>query len=217
MSSPSRSLAVLVLTTLTAALCPPAAASPATETHLDFTVLKDGSPIGQHHIDLKRDGDTETVAIRTNVQVRVAFVVVYRFEHSGTELWRGGHLVTLHTQTNDDGNRHAVTVTAAADHLDIEADGTRHQSAAGIIPASLWNQDLVRQSTLLNTLTGAPMSVTVADLGTDTIAAHTSPTPAHHFKITGELERDLWYDPSGTLVQVEFKAQDGADIRYVLG
>jgi hypothetical protein len=39
---------------------------------------------------------------------------------------------------------------------------------------------------------------------------------ARHYQLSGELERELWYDAAGVLVQVRFKGKDGSDIRYEL-
>ena len=34
--------------------------------------------------------------------------------------------------------------------------------------------------------------------------------------MTGDFERELWYDADWVLVKIAFKAQDGSDIQYVL-
>jgi hypothetical protein len=198
------------------AVCLLPATAMAAATRLDFTVLKDGEAIGHHRIELVRDGDAENVSIKTDIVVKVVFVPVYRFEHTGSETWRNGHLVSLRSQTNDDGEKHTLQATARDDRLDVTGDGTVSQASDAIIPASLWNRDLVRQSVLLNTLTGKQMAIKVADLGADPVAVHGSRVLAHHYKVTGELERELWYDDANTLVLVKFKAKNDSEIRYVL-
>ena len=198
-------------------LAPQVAMAASEDQHLDFTVLKDGSPIGHHHIDLTRQGDSESVAIKTEILVKVAYVPVYRFEHQGNESWRGGQLVSLHSQTNDDGEHHKVDADASGDHIEVIGDGTDSQANVAIIPASLWNPKLISQSVILNTLTGKQMSVHVEDEGADQVRVRGSMEEAHHFKMTGELQRELWYNNSGVLVQVKFPAKDGSEIRYVLG
>lgn len=204
------SAAAVVLPTLAAAN----AAAP--ETHLDFTVLKDGSPIGHHKIDLSQTGDGEKVSIRTDVLVKVAFVPVYRFEHRSSEVWKDGRLVALQSQTNDDGDKHKLSAEARDGSLEIVGDGARSEVGGATIPASLWNHDLVKQRVLMNTLTGKPMAVSIADLGEELVRAHGEAVRARHYQVTGELMRDLWYDPAGQLVQVGFKAKDSSNILYTL-
>ena len=192
------------------------AAPSSTDTRLDFTVLRDGRTIGHHQIGLSREGDSEAVSIRTDILVRVASVPVYRFEQSGSEFWRNGHLVSLNSQTNDNGDRHTLAVTAEADRVEVIKDGSHSQVRKGIMPASLWNSDLVNQVVLLNPQNGQPVSVSVAYLGEDTIRSRGADTRVRHYRVTGELQRELWYDPLGTLVQVEFKAIDNSSILFVL-
>jgi hypothetical protein len=213
---PIRSALARTLAALSVSLLPSVVMAASGSVHLDFTVRKNGDAIGHHQIELARDGDLENVSIKTNVVVKIVYVPVYRFEHTGNEVWRNGRLVSLRSQTNDDGEKHTLQVSAKDDRLEVTGDGTASQTSDAIIPASLWNHDLVTRTVLLNTLTGKQMAVNVADLGIDSVPVHGSAVQAHHYKVTGELERDLWYDQSDTLVLVKFKAKDDSEIRYVL-
>jgi hypothetical protein len=187
------------------------------ETDLTYAVLRDGDEVGRHQVTLTRDDDQQTtVAIKTNVVVKVALVPVYRFEQNGSETWRQGHLTALSTKTNDDGDKHSLDAKAAGDHVEVVSDGTHTQATADVIPASLWNHDLVNQKVLLNTINGKAMAVKVADLGVEAVRAQGHSVQAHHYRVTGELDRDLWYDPANTLVQIGFKASDNSSILYVL-
>jgi hypothetical protein len=186
------------------------------ETRLTYAVLRDGDEIGSHQVKLTRDGDQETVAIKTDVVVKMALIPVYRFEQDGSETWRQGRLTALSTKTNDDGSKHALDVKATGDHVEVVGDGAHTQADTGIIPASLWNHDLVNQKVLLNTITGKTMAVKVADLGVETVQSQGHAVQAHHYRVAGELDRDLWYDPANTLVQVGLKGSDNSSILYVL-
>lgn len=186
------------------------------DTHLDFTVLRDGDEIGRHVIEAERDGDMQTVKIRTDVLVRVAFLPVYRFEHAGSETWKNGRLVALESHTNDDGNEHVLSVVRDGANLTVDSDGKKSSVAPTIIPASLWNSLLVRQAVLLDTLDGSQLPVTVEDLGEDIVDVHDAAVHAHHYRITGALDRELWYDPAGTLIHVRYRARDNAEIVYDL-
>ncbi|MGE4279267.1 MAG: DUF6134 family protein [Magnetospirillum sp.] len=183
---------------------------------LDFTVLRDGDPVGSHSLRFRQDGDSLRVTIDTNVVVKVAMIPVYRFEHHGVEVWTGGHLSTLFSKTNDDGTHHDVTVKAAAADLEVTGDGVQRREALDEVPASLWNEKTIKQNTLLNTLDGHSMQVKVMDQGADSIKAAGRDISARHYVMSGDLARELWYDDGGTLVQVKFKAKDGSDILYQL-
>jgi hypothetical protein len=178
--------------------------------------VRNGENVGRHVIDISRNGDSTSVRISTNVVVKVAFIPVYRFEHQEMETWRGNQLVSLKSQTNDDGTAHHLAVIAEGDHLRVDGDGGEAMAAATILPASLWNAGIIYQSMLLNTLDGTQMRVAVADRGEEIVEAHGAQVPAHHFSISGGLNRDVWFDRSKTLVRVQFAAKDGSTVTYVL-
>jgi len=102
------------------------------------------------------------------------------------------------------------------DHLRVAGDGAQRTAAATILPASLWNAGILRQQTLLNTLDGTQMRVSVQDKGDDTVRAGDANVPAHHFTISGGVNRDVWFDRSNRLVRVQFAAKDGSTIVYEL-
>lgn len=199
------------------AFIPPAASAlPGATAPLHFTVLRDGKPVGTQSYDFIRDDDGLKVIIDTNVVVKFAFIPVYRFEHHDEEVWRDGHLTALSSTTNDDGTSHHLKVSTDPAGLAVDGDDKASSLPKTTIPASLWHPATVKQGTLMNTLDGHPMSVAVKDLGKETVTVHGESRTAHHYALSGDLSRDLWYDSRGTLVQVRFLAKDDSEIRYVL-
>lgn len=183
---------------------------------LDFTVLRGDDEIGTHRLVFTQDGNDLKVKIDTNVAVKMLGIAVYRFEHDGSEVWRDGHLVSLKSKTNDDGTPHHLDVEEENGKLVVDGDGRQGTEQIDVIPASLWNDNLVKQTALLNTLDGSNMPVTVGKLGTETVEVNGKPVSATHYSVTGKLNRELWYDENGVLVQVRFAGNDGSKITYVL-
>ncbi|HSV28569.1 MAG TPA: DUF6134 family protein [Candidatus Omnitrophota bacterium] len=210
-------IAIHALAALTLLLGAAADAEPRPDHAESFTVLRNGDPVGSHTIEIRPGEAGTTVDIATNVVVKIAMIPVYRFEHRGSERWRDGRLLAMSSQTNDDGTRHSLDVRDTGnDVLDVVGDGQRNSVGGAIVPASLWNRATVAQTILLNTLDGRRMAVTVQDLGSEAVMVRGQARPARHYSLTGELQRELWYDESGLLVQVAFKGRDDSDIRYVL-
>ncbi len=193
----------------------PAHAAPPPGGILDFTVLRNGSEVGRHEMLFRSEVDGLKIDIRTNVAVKVAFITAYRFEHEGHEVWQGAHLARLWSKTNDDGTKHVLDVTAGGDSLVVMADGKEPEKSTASIPASLWNERIVQQKSILNTLDGSRMTIQVADLGTEAVLVKGANIPARHYAITGDLQREVWYDAQNVLVKVRFKAKDGSDIEYL--
>ncbi|MBR9970567.1 DUF6134 family protein [Magnetospirillum sulfuroxidans] len=184
---------------------------------LSFTVLRNGDAVGSHILRFQSMSDgTLVVTTDTNVVVKMAMIPVYRFEHHGREIWHGDHLMALNSETNDDGTHHVLKASGATGALIADGDGKIARLPAETVPASLWNNATVVQGTLLNTLDGHAMAVHIADLGEDTVTVSGHPHPARHYAMTGDLNREVWYDSTGGLVQVRFKAKDDSDIQYVL-
>lgn len=186
---------------------------------LDFTVLRDGEEIGTHvmRFDVGSDGSVD-VDIETDIEVSMMFVTVYRFEHEGHEHWENGRLFSLNSRTDDDGEDHDLVVTADASSIRVADNGQSAERQAGLLPASLWNDGIVAapKTTLLNTLDGSAMDVTVTRVGDEEVEGVTGPVTATHYVLAGDLSRELWYDPQGVLVKVRFSAEDGSNIEYVL-
>lgn len=184
---------------------------------LDFTVLRNGDDVGSHQISFHHNGDALEVDIRTRIAVKLAFITVFRFEHDGHEVWRGNRLVAMETQTNDDGDDHSLIVSANGDgDLKIIGDGKESTVKGSFIPASLWNPTFLESKELLNSLVGTELAINVAYIGEEPVEVDGRQVSAKHYSMTGEFERELWYDKDWQLVKIAFKGQDGSDIQYVL-
>ena len=185
---------------------------------LEFTVLRDGDEIGKDVLSFRKGKDAGTleVNVKTDIAVKMAFITVYRFTHRSREEWAHGRLVHIESTTDDDGTAHKMHADLAADGLQVNGDQKHMVAPAGIVPASLWNHDIVTSRTLLNTLTGKQMKIAVKDLGPESVKVHGRPARARHFVVSGELERELWYDHNGSLVRARFKGSDGSEIVYAL-
>lgn len=187
---------------------------------LDFTVIRDGANIGSHSIAISEHGDETLVEVTTDIKVKVLFVTAYKFTHASKEVWKNGQLVVLNSTTDDDGTSKSLNVLAQTGQLTIDSaikgQDRRQHAASDMLPASLWNQDVVKQSALLNTLDGTVMNISVKNLGQDQIEAKGAGVTAHHYAISGELTRELWFNGAGELVRMRFPDKTGTEIIYAL-
>ncbi len=168
--------------------------------HLDFDVVRKGKDIGDHSYDFEGSGNTFIVNVSTDIAVKVPIIraTAYRFQHKSVESWSGARLTAVSSATNDDGTPHKLQTTGN-----------------GVLPASLWNDDILRTGKLLNTIDGSIMDITVSDIGAEHVNTRRGPVAAHHYRLSGDLNRDLWYDSQGNLVHVSFTAEDGSTVTYV--
>ena len=207
---------------LSFALCGPAASIAPVPSQLaglgklEYDVLRDGDKIGEHRFAFKREGEALHVVIETDVRVKLAFVTLYRFLHHGTERWVGDRLVELSSTTDDDGTNHEMQVAARDGKLAVTADKKASVRPAETVPASLWHPAILKAPETLNTIDGSMMAIKAALVAEEPVKGPGGPVPAKHYAITGDLQRELWFDSHGTLLKVRFKGQDGSDIQYVL-
>lgn len=167
---------------------------------LDFDVVRNGKDIGDHSYSFSGQNNAFTVRVVTDITVKVPVIRVtaYSFAHQSVETWEGGTFQQLISATRDDGEPYQLTT-----------------ASRGALPASLWNEDIVRSATLMNTIDGEIMSIRVADLGIEVVNTQRGDVSAHHYRLSGELARDVWYDGDGNLAQVMFRADDGSTVMYI--
>ncbi|WP_296645022.1 DUF6134 family protein [Roseinatronobacter sp.] len=167
---------------------------------LNFDVMRKGKDIGEHSYQFSGSETAFTVRVSTDVVVKVPLIrtTAYSFKHSSIETWKAGKLQQLQSATQDDGEPHQLST-----------------AGKGVLPASLWNDDIVKSGTLMNTIDGHIMNIRVADLGMERVPVKSGNVTAHHYRLSGGLERDLWYDGDGNLARVAFKADDGSTVTYI--
>ena len=183
--------------------------------HRVFDIHRGSDKIGTETVDIEHQGETTTVKTKTDVSVTVLFVEAYRYGHSSSEVWKGGQLVSFQSQTDDNGTKHIVKVSAGADGLTLEADGKRSVLPKTAVPASLWNKDALRQTDAFEPDTGRRLSLQMTDLGPDEVMVNGVKHQAHHYKIAdtlkGEYARELWYD-GDVLVRTKLIGSDNSVI-----
>ncbi len=183
---------------------------------LDYRVLRDGAPIGRHRVRFDRAGEALVVATRIRITYELLFVTLYRFELDAREMWRDGRLVGLEAEVNDDGARRTVRAAPSAGGLAVTAAGRAWTAPATVAPSSLWHRDMVPTPVLVDLRTGARLAVNFTEVGEATVTARGRPVEAVHYRVAGDLERELWYDGRGMLVRTRFEGADGSEIVYVL-
>jgi hypothetical protein len=197
----------------TAAPAEPAAqAQP--DTTLNFAVMRNGTQIGNSTIRLRRDGEETVAEVVTHIQVKIAYVTVYRFDQNQTERWADGNLVALTSITDDNGPPHKVLVKRKGNTLLVEADGKASEVDPTLTPVSLWNPSLVQKKLALNPQDGTVTPVSVVDHGEEKLVLEGRPTTAHHYSINTSFPQEVWYDEQNRLVKVKLRGSDGSTIHY---
>jgi hypothetical protein len=188
-----------------------AQASPET---MRFAITRNGEQIGTHEIAISRNGAETSVNLTTDLSVKLLFATVYYLQQVEKERWVNGRLVALSSQSDNNGERHSVSLAAKGSGLEMKVDGNAATIDANVMPGSFWNPDLLRRSKMLDTKDGQLMAFTVQDGGEEDLTINEQVVRAHHYTIKSRYSQDLWYDDQARLVQAKFIGSDGSVIMY---
>lgn len=185
-------------------------AKPLAAETLRFEVMRDGLPFGRHVITIFRDGDRIEVENTAGATVAMGPFVLFRYAYRSREIWEGDQLRRISAWTNDDGKE--MSVTAEWDKEGLRMSGPDGQAVLppSVLPTSFWTMAVAKSPILLDTQTGQLARVTSHPLGTK---------PGHDgdllgYRLTGDLNSELWYDSRGLLAKAHFKAR-GSSFDYV--
>lgn len=202
-------LAAILLSSATAV------AAPSDSGRLVFDVSRNGEPFGRHTINVSGTGGNlraeSSVALRANLGP----ITAYRLEQSCTETWSSGSLAAISCSTLKDGRRTQVRGQVVDGRLRVTGANGEHWFPFGALPTSWWTRPPMSVRTLIDTQTGAPMSVRVTNIGRETIDVAGQRIAADRIRVQGTLIVDLWYDTQGRWVGCSFRAR-GQNIAYRL-
>lgn len=195
------------------ALALPLSAALPTPEQIAFRVMRDGEPLGRHTLNFRQENDDLHVEIDIALDVKFAFLTLFRYRHQNHETWRDGRLIALETRTDDDGEAFWVRARMTESGLRVESAEGSYTAPSGIIPTSYWNPATTTQSQLLDTQTGAIRQVQVMPAAKESVILEGRPAAARKYRMSGDLEMDLWYSDSGSWAKLVFVAR-GAEVEY---
>jgi hypothetical protein len=182
-----------------------------------FSVLYKGFKIGAHKVSYSSATGETRVDTEIDLSVKVAFLSVFAFSHRSQETWRAGRLVSLNSQTVEQGE--TLHVEGAA-----MPQGFRVMSKAGPVIASpatltsntLWTPAMLEQATVVDAQRGGIMGVSARKFADEQIVIAGGPVRATRYTvITPFFAGTVWYDNANLWVRSEFE-RDGSKVEYQL-
>jgi Family of unknown function (DUF6134) len=167
--------------------------------------------IGRHVIDFSCDGDDLVVETTIEGEVKVLMVPLFKRDGTYREIWREGRLIAFDSHIVDNGEVYEVRARAEGDHTVIKGRRGRIEAPPTIVFNHPWNRAVIERTLLFDTQRGRLQEVDVTPVGTETITVDGRKIEAQKYRITGDLERELWYDGAGNWLQSRLE-HDGARI-----
>ncbi len=181
-----RMAAYLCLMCLTATI--PAAAH---DLDAKFLIKREGKVIGYHHVDVHETAFGTVVYTEIEMRVKLGPVPLFKYDHDSREVWRDGDLITINSDTNYNGEKTYLRAQREEGVLQIDGSDYQGPAPAAAVPSSYWDKSMITANTIISTLTGEIIDVTVEQMG-ETMAPHM--VKAEHFRVTGTVTVDIWYD-----------------------
>ena len=184
----------------------------AREWHFDVSV--DGLPVGTHDIIVNEKGDARTV--QSDMRYGVALLGASYKQHA-EETWQADCLTRIDTRTEEKGRVTTVAGRLEAGAFIITGASGEERLAPCVMSFAYWNPKVLRQTHLVNSQTGAWTTVTVHDLGKESVDVRGASRTASHYRIDTERNRiELWYAPEGEWVGLRSTTRDGHVLSYRL-
>lgn len=174
----------------------------------DFSITVDGKPSGAYHMNITRQDDG-TLVMSGQADVRVKFLIYQStYAYRGTEVWKNGRLQKLDSSTNDDGKRYVVAAVAEGNNLRIKVNGQERITRGDVWVTSYWHLAEARFRNqavpLIDVDNGKDLNATLQYVGTNALNVSGQVQNCVHYRVTGAVTTDLWYDAQERLVRQEW-------------
>ncbi len=181
----------------------------------DYTVMRDGEAIGTHRVTVSLQGEDVEVETETNLEVTVGPLTLYEMEHQRHEVWRDGELEEMTAYTNKNGDVYDIAISRDPEGYTRVINGRMDRFDPSIKLLALWHEDLFKFSSFLSPIEDKTYEISVDFIGADKIDLINQSVDAFAYRMSGDTNRELWYDAEGHIIKVRLLDHSTA-IEYVL-
>jgi len=182
-----------------------------------FAISVDGTNRGTCTMRIRSRSDG-TVWMRSEAEIRINYLVYrYNYTSSGTEVWKNGRLLGMQNVSDYNGTQYQVKAAATAKSLEVTVDGTASKVPPDAWLSSYWQspEHIAQTETADRDVNGVrPLSIIDSDqgrlihgklvrIGDETLNVCGEQKACSHYRITGDVTIDVWYDATGRMVQQE--------------
>lgn len=182
-----------------------------------YSILRDGSPVGQQRMEFVNDGEKLRVISHTEIDVTLLGMSIYGYNSQVEEVRADGKITSLTADTDDDGKDKKVSLSLDGEHLKGSYNSNTPREIDPRLPTALfWQQPKTGDAQVIDQERGKTRDITVKEIGPETLVLPVGKVETRHFRVTGEMKRDLWYDANGVLVAGQRPGPDGSTARLEL-
>lgn len=159
-----------------------------------FDVILNEEIIGQHSFNYE---NTKTTS-QANFEFKY-FLFNFKYVHKSTEIWKKNCLISISSQTNDDGDLFKVDGFQNKDNFLVSTIKNTFKLPLCVMTFSYGNPNILKQNKLMNSQTGELIDVNISFIKKEIYTVRGNNVLANLWKIqTINPENDLliylWYD-----------------------
>jgi hypothetical protein len=190
-----------------------AAPLPAESGRAEYVIKRNGDPIGTLKIDFLRDGDRLVATSDYSLKIKLMAIVLYRYDKRMVETYENGRLVAYESDIDDNGKKSQVRVNRRGDALSIVHPKGTLTAPIGLYPSTYWPPATIDQTQMIDSSDGVLMNVKTVEAATGALTIDGRSVNAKHYRMSGAVERDLWYDSeTGAWLKMKLEGSDGSVI-----
>lgn len=180
-----------------------------------FTAYRNGSRLGFHRLDFSGTEERLVVDIEITFDVKLAFIPVYRYRHRNREVWEEGKLVSLSSDTDDNGDAFKVEAIREGERLIVNGAGGRLDLPGDLPSTSYWNEATIPRGEWIDTQRGELARSDVTTKPPEQVKVAGEIVEANRYDLAGDITCSLWY-ANGRWVRLLFAGEDGSEIEYTV-
>ena len=157
------------------------------------------------------------VKTEIHIEAKLAFFPAYAFSHRSEEAWRAGRLMSLSSETVEQGERLRVEGAATPRGFRVlSKSGPFIASAATLTSNDLWTPAMLEQAKVVDARRGGIIGVNARKVADEPLVIAGRRVQATRYKfITPYYAGSIWYDQANLWVHGEFE-RDGSKVQYQL-
>ncbi len=179
---------------------------------IEMTITRDKEQIGTHSIAFVHDGARLHVDTRVEIAVSLAFLTVYRMLKTSRETWEQNRVVAYDATIDDNGTVSTIKARPNGENMVVDGPDGRVTAPLGTMLSGYWSDRTVERKLLIDSSDGVLRRVSVGKATSENLAAGDREIATRRYRMTGDLNRDLWYGEDGRLVRMREIASDGSEI-----
>ena len=181
-----------------------------------FDVVRHDQVLGEVRYDFSRDAESLFVRIDSAYAVGPTNAPYYRFEHHSEEVWQGGRMRAIVSDTEENGQRWRLRMGWDGKQLEGTSNGIALAVSGLAVPTSLWHRDTPKSEALVSVIDGSVRPIQVYELGETNLEVDGVAKKARGYILVGGFERKVWYDEECQLVRASLIGHDGQELSFEL-